>query len=73
MQKVEVNGPNTCEVYKYLRGNSSLNIKGSNDIREIPWNFAKFLADRNGIVVSYHNPRVDPLELVPEIEKILAS
>ena len=39
--------------------------------REIPWNFAKFLVNEEGQVVSYHNPRSDPTSLKREIETML--
>ena len=29
---------------------------------EIPWNFAKFLVDKDGQVVKYYGPRTDPIE-----------
>jgi glutathione peroxidase len=66
-----VNGPNTCDVYKFLRVNSELNDKKKKEVREIPWNFAKFLVDMDGNVVSYHNPRVEPLALIADIENML--
>jgi glutathione peroxidase len=70
--KIEVNGPNTHDVYKYLRSHSELFDKKSKEVKEIPWNFAKFLIDSNGHVVSYNNPRVDPITLVEPIQKMLA-
>ena len=66
-----MNGLGACDVYKYLRCNSELYDKKKKEVREIPWNFAKFLVDGNGIVKSYHNPRVEPLALVPDIEQML--
>ena len=52
--KTEVNGANTCEVYKFLRLNSSLYDPKKGEAKEIPWNFAKFLVNSRGEVVSYH-------------------
>lgn len=40
-EKVDVNGPNTHPVYKFLRSNSQLGKNG--EAKVIPWNFAKFL------------------------------
>ena len=42
-------------------------------MKEIPWNFAKFLVDEQGQVKSYHNPKVDPLTLIPDIEALLGT
>ena len=69
--KIEVNGPNTHEAYKYLRYNSELFDAKKKEVKEIPWNFAKFLLDSEGNVKSYYNPRVEPLTIVPDIEKLL--
>jgi len=48
-EKIEVNGPNAHEVFKFLRVHSDLNDakveKGKKAVKEIPWNFAKFLVD----------------------------
>ena len=72
-EKTEVNGPNSNEVFKYIRINSELHNKEKKEVKEIPWNFAKFLVDGHGKVVSYHNPRVEPLAMVPEIEALLKA
>ena len=72
--KVDVNGPSTCEVYKFLRNNSKdLFDPVKKEAKEIPWNFAKFLVDSEGKVVSFHNPTVEPKDLVKDIEAILAK
>ena len=68
---VDINGPKTCEVYKFLRLNSPLYDQTKGTVNEIPWNFTKFLVNCKGEVVSYHNPYADTQELEPEIEKIL--
>ena len=69
--KIDVNGKDSCEVYKYLRQNSELYDSAKKEAKEIPWNFAKFIVDRNGKVISYHNPKVDPESLVKNIEELL--
>jgi glutathione peroxidase len=38
---------------------------------DIPWNFTKFLVDRDGKVVGRWAPTVTPEDLVPEIERLL--
>ena len=63
--KIEVNGPNTCEVYKFLKAGASSG--------DIPWNFAKFLVNGEGKVVSFHGPKVAPNEMVMEIETLLGQ
>ena len=57
-EKIEVNGDGACDVYKYLRKNSSELNDGA-----IPWNFAKFLVDGDGKVVKYNVHRVKPSEM----------
>ena len=69
--KTDVNGPNSCEAFKYLRINSELNDKKKKEVKEIPWNFAKFIVNSEGKVLSYHNPRTEPVALIPDIEKCL--
>ena len=69
--KVEVNGPNTCDIFKYLRYNSELNENGN--IKYIPWNFTKFLLDKDGKIVKMYWPNDKPAEMVPEIEKLLKA
>ena len=49
MDKIDVNGKNTHPIYKFLRANSSLNvIKDKKIVKEIPWNFSKFLVSGDG-------------------------
>ena len=70
--KVEVNGKDCHPVYKFLRTNSSLN-EGAKGIREIPWNFSKFLVDRSGKVVGYYEPTVKPSKISQKIEELLKN
>ena len=58
-------------MYKFLRINSELHDTKKKEVKEIPWNFAKFLVDQNGKVRSYHNPRVEPVNMEAEIQQIL--
>jgi glutathione peroxidase-family protein len=46
-------------------------LKQSED--NIEWNFGKFLLNGNGTVISYFKPDQEPLEMIPEIEKLLTS
>jgi glutathione peroxidase len=63
--KVKVNGKEASDLYKYLRLNS--NLKGET----IGWNFGKFLVDRNGVIIKYYGTRTNPLEIEPDIIKLL--
>ncbi|CDW89686.1 glutathione peroxidase family protein [Stylonychia lemnae] len=70
-EKSDVNGENSNEVFKYLRYNSELNDKEKKEVKEIPWNFAKFLVNEDGEVVAYFGPRVEPITMVKDIEALL--
>lgn len=69
--KIAVNGQDCHEVYKFLRIGSELYDAATDTVKEIPWNFAKFLVDRNGKVVRFYSPDVKPSVLAPEIENLL--
>ena len=69
--KIDVNGHNTHEIYKFLRLNSELYDQKKQEVKDIPWNFAKFIVNEKGQVVSFHQPSEEPLSLVDEIEKVL--
>ena len=69
--KADVNGANAQEVYKYLRRNSELYDAQKQVAGEIPWNFAKFLVDKDGKVVKYFGPQTEPETILPEITKML--
>jgi len=57
--KIEVNGDGATPLYQWLRREQP----GEDDSDAITWNFAKFLVDRDGRVVSRHSPMVTPEEL----------
>ncbi|MCL4205142.1 MAG: glutathione peroxidase [Pirellulaceae bacterium] len=69
--KVEVNGENACELYKFLTSLDT-NPKGAG---KIGWNFEKFLIDRRGMVVARFGPGTKPNapEIVAIIERELAK
>ena len=54
--EIKVNTDEAHPLYKYLRRNSSLYIEKSDKCKPIPWNFAKFLVDREGSVIHYYRP-----------------
>ena len=53
-EKSDVNGAKTCEVFNFLRQNSSLHKDGVTE--EIKWNFGKFLVDSEGKNPKYYGP-----------------
>ena len=69
--KIDVNGENIHEIYKYLRTNSGLFDKESEQTGMIPWNFSKFLVDRDGKVVKFYDVTIYPENIIPDIEKLL--
>lgn len=42
-------------------------------MRPIPWNFAKFVVDRDGRVLKYYSPKVPPKQIKPDIQALLAG
>lgn len=58
MDKVLVNGPETHDVFMYLRANSPELISQQDPSRvlELPWNFCKWICNADGEVQKYLNP-----------------
>lgn len=69
--KIEVNGPNTDPIFVFLKSNTHEFVDSEKGLKNIPWNFAKFLVNSKGEIVSYYNPRKNPNEMVADIEKCL--
>ena len=69
--KVEVNGKNACDLYKFLT-TLDTQPKGAG---KIGWNFEKFIVDRNGNVVARFgsSTKPDSPEIVAVIERELAK
>jgi glutathione peroxidase len=65
--KVEVNGANAHPLFQYLKEEAP----GDQESSDIAWNFAKFLVDRKGQVVSRYAPTVFPTDISDDIEKLL--
>jgi len=65
--KIEVNGPNTHPLYKYLKEQKT----GILGISAIKWNFTKFLVNKNGEVIKRYAPSDKPEDIDADIEKIL--
>ncbi len=62
--KISVKGDDKAPLYQYLTGTTG---------QEIPWNFTKFLIDKDGKVIGAFAPDVEPLspQLTAAIEKAL--
>ena len=74
MSKVNVNGPKTSEVYRWLRTHSTLYNKKTKKATKIPWNYAKFLINgKTGEVVKYFTSVTSPNEMEVEIKKLVGS
>lgn len=65
--KIEVNGPGAHPLYQWLTAEQP-----GEDGPDIEWNFAKFLIDREGRLVSRFAPGVTPEDLEPDVAKALA-
>jgi len=61
--KIDVNGPDSCELYQWLREQS-----GGGDIT---WNFEKFLVGRDGNLIERFNPMVSPDDIAPRVSELL--
>ncbi|MCB1051724.1 MAG: glutathione peroxidase [Acidobacteria bacterium] len=64
--KIEVNGPNTHPVFKYLKDQLPGLLGG-----RIKWNFTKFLIGRDGKPLKRYAPRTKPEALVDDIQAAL--
>ena len=57
MERIDVNGPHTHDVYKFLR--AAIPGKTSPD-GAIAWNFSKFIVGRQGQVLERYGQEVKP-------------
>lgn len=67
--KVDVNGENEIPLYTYLKKEAS-GIFGTTGIK---WNFTKFLIDSKGKVIERYGSSTKPIEIEPEIKKLLGK
>ena len=65
--KIDVNGPNEDPLYTFLKNVSSV----ESDVKDIEWNFTKFLFKKNSELFKRYDPRVEPSDLIGDIESIL--
>lgn len=65
--KVNVNGPDTHPIFRWLR------LKGSDDPQQINWNFNMFLVGRDGETCTRYSNTRTPLSIKDDIEQALAA
>lgn len=65
--KVEVNGGNTCDLYKLLKAEKA-QPDGNPDIA---WNFTKFLVSKDGKVLARYEPQTTPEEVGTSLNDLL--
>ena len=63
--KIEVNGDNAHEIYKYLRRNSVLYDEETDLSLVVPWSWGKFLIDGEGKKASFYPTPTLPEEMIP--------
>ena len=64
--KIEVNGPGAHPIYRYLKANSP-DQRGE----DLPWNFTKFLVDRDGTVLARLEPSVTGAQIAAKLSELL--
>ncbi|MFO0759874.1 MAG: glutathione peroxidase [Byssovorax sp.] len=67
--KIEVNGPGTHPLYVHLKAEGPALL----GLRDIKWNFSKFLVNKQGKVVDRYAPTTSPEAIAKDIEKLLAE
>jgi len=65
--KVEVNGPGTHPLFAHLKAEAPAFL----GLRDLKWNFTKFLVDKDGRVVDRYAPTTSPESIAKDIEKLL--
>lgn len=60
MDKCDVNGENAHEVFQYLRANTKelISKRDPNKMLKLPWNFCRWVIDKDGKVQQYLNPTI---------------
>ncbi len=71
--KIDVNGEHTHELYRHLKkGDIYFNL-GENQLKNLPWNFTKFLVTVEGKVLKFFSPDFEPKNMENEILKYLEN
>jgi glutathione peroxidase len=66
-EKIEVNGAGAHPLYVWLKSEAP----GILGLKDVKWNFTKFLIDRQGGVRERFAPTTEPADIASEIEKLL--
>lgn len=82
-EKIEVNGidedplytfmKNTCGFPKPTLGDPGAMYYTPIRVDDITWNFEKFLVDTTGVLVNRYEPAVNPDNIRPDIDAVLAA
>lgn len=65
--KIEVNGPGAAPLYQWLTSEQP----GDDGKPDIPWNFTKFLINREGKAVKRFGPQVTPETIADDLKNYL--
>jgi glutathione peroxidase len=68
--KVDVKGPQAHPLFEHLVREKP-GLGGIIGLKDIKWNFTKFLVDRSGLVVKRYAPTVKPAAIASDIEELL--
>ena len=69
--KIEVNGPETHPLFTNLKYNSGKFNEGKGELKNIPWNFGKFLVNNEGKVIEFYDPTTSPSDIEKDLNKLL--
>ena len=72
MKRCDVNGENAHPLFRYLRRVTECYKNPQNGkIKNIPWNFTKFIIDANANLIMYQNPRDSLYSQIDNLEEYL--
>jgi glutathione peroxidase len=66
--KIDVNGKNTHPLYVYLKKE----LPGILGLKDIKWNFSKFLVGKDGTPLKRFSPQEEPVNIAKDIEAALS-
>jgi len=70
MEKVHVNGCYAHPVWHFLRYNNAA-MRRRGGVLPVPWNFTKFLVDKQGRVFKHYSPAVKPSAMLEDIRGLI--
>lgn len=73
LERLSVNGKATHPMFHFLKRYSSLYSPIRGKSMPIPWNFSKFLVNKEGQVVAFRGPTKSALDLEAEIQRIVSN